>query len=59
MFDNFGVADIEFADTINPGGIATWNGDFSAFHDRGGKIVAYHGRGDEVCDASSLHSFLH
>ena len=52
MFDNFGVADIEFADTINPGGISTWNVDLSAFHDRGGKIVAYHGRGDEVYDPS-------
>jgi hypothetical protein len=35
-------------DTINPGGIATWNGDLSAFRDRGGKLVVWHGRRDPV-----------
>jgi len=47
-FDNFSVKDIEFSDTINPGGIATWNGDVSAFRDRGGKVLTYHGRRDQL-----------
>ncbi|KAF8518084.1 tannase and feruloyl esterase [Gautieria morchelliformis] len=47
-FENFSVADIEFADTINPGGISTWNGDLSAFQNRGGKIISYHGRRDHL-----------
>ena len=49
-FLNFTVSDIEYADTINPGGIATWSGDFSAFRDRGGKFLTYHGRSDSVRD---------
>jgi len=47
-FDNYSVEDIEFADTINPGGIATWNGNVSAFADRGGKLITYHGRRDQL-----------
>jgi len=47
-FKNFGFQDIEFADTINPGGISTWNGDFNSFRQRGGKIITYHGRQDQV-----------
>jgi feruloyl esterase len=47
-FDNYSVADIEFGDTINPGGVATWNGNVSAFEDRGGKIITFHGRSDQV-----------
>ncbi|KAF8577162.1 tannase and feruloyl esterase [Ramaria rubella] len=46
--DNFSVTDVEFSDIINPGGISTWNGDFSAFRDQGGKIITYHGRQDPL-----------
>lgn len=40
--------DVELANIINPGGIATFNGNLSAFRDRGGKVVTYHGRQDQV-----------
>jgi len=33
---------------VNPGGIATFDGDMSAFRDRGGKFLTYHGRADEI-----------
>ncbi|KAJ7062995.1 tannase and feruloyl esterase [Mycena belliarum] len=36
----------EMADAVNPGGIATFDGDLSAFRDRGGKFLTYHGRVD-------------
>jgi feruloyl esterase len=42
------VQDIEFADTINPGGIATWSGNFSDFLNKGGKLLTYHGTADPV-----------
>ncbi|KAG6835609.1 hypothetical protein H0H93_016535 [Arthromyces matolae] len=47
-FSNFSVQDIEFANRINPGGISTFDGDFSRFRDRGGKFLTYHGRRDEL-----------
>ncbi|KAF8518083.1 tannase and feruloyl esterase-domain-containing protein [Gautieria morchelliformis] len=47
-FDNFSVADVEAADAINPGGIATFNGNLSSFMNRGGKILSYHGRQDQL-----------
>lgn len=47
-FENYSIVDVEFADTINPGGISTWNGDLSAFRARGGKVITYHGRRDQV-----------
>jgi hypothetical protein len=43
------MSNVEFAQKLNPGNIATWNGDLSAFRDRGGKILTYHGRSDPVC----------
>ncbi|KAJ7604269.1 tannase and feruloyl esterase [Roridomyces roridus] len=47
-FSSYGPADGRLADEINPGGIATWSGDFSAFRDRGGKFLTYHGSGDWI-----------
>jgi hypothetical protein len=44
----FSAADMEFAQVVNPAGISTWDGDFSAFRERGGKIISYHGRSDAV-----------
>jgi len=35
-------------DDVNPGGIATFDGDLSAFRDRGGKFLTYHGRIDPL-----------
>lgn len=39
---------MEYADEINPGGVATWSGNLSAYRERGGKILTYHGRFDGV-----------
>jgi hypothetical protein len=47
-FSNFGLEDIEQADQINPGGIATFDGDLSAFRNRGGKFITYHGSRDPL-----------
>jgi feruloyl esterase len=46
---NFTTADMDFAVKLNPGGINTAGGlshDVSAYHARGGKLLAYHGRAD-------------
>ncbi|KAJ7493779.1 tannase and feruloyl esterase [Mycena latifolia] len=47
-FTNFGLRDIALFDKINAGGIATFDGDLSAFRNRGGKFLTYHGRRDPV-----------
>jgi len=57
-FQGFGVLDIEYADTINPGGISTWNGDLSRFRSQGGKLLTYHGRRDFIV-ASGISKRLH
>ncbi|KAJ6526846.1 tannase and feruloyl esterase [Mycena vulgaris] len=47
-FTNFSVQDIALFDAINPGGVATFDGDMSAFRERGGKFITYHGRRDPL-----------
>ncbi|KAF7363682.1 Carboxylic ester hydrolase [Mycena sanguinolenta] len=47
-FTTYGLAEGRLMDAINPGGIATFDGDMSAFRDRGGKFLTYHGRADPV-----------
>ncbi|KAH0579445.1 hypothetical protein H2248_002309 [Termitomyces sp. 'cryptogamus'] len=47
-FSNFSIQDIALADSMNPGGISTFDGNFSEFRDRGGKFLTYHGRRDEL-----------
>ncbi|KAJ7132682.1 tannase and feruloyl esterase [Mycena filopes] len=49
-FSNFGLDVVPLWDSINPGGIATFDGDLSAFRNRGGKFLTYHGRRDPVAD---------
>ncbi|KAJ7078443.1 tannase and feruloyl esterase [Mycena belliarum] len=46
--DNYALQHHVLMDTINPGGISSFDGDFSAFRDRGGKLLTYHGRADAV-----------
>jgi feruloyl esterase len=46
---NFTTKDMDFAVNLNPGGINIAGGsshDVSAYHARGGKLLAYHGRSD-------------
>ncbi|EON69633.1 hypothetical protein W97_08893 [Coniosporium apollinis CBS 100218] len=42
------AADYAYATRLNPGGIETWKGDLSAFRDRGGKLLTYHGLQDGI-----------
>ncbi|KAJ7645068.1 tannase and feruloyl esterase [Mycena polygramma] len=42
------IFDAPLWDSINPGGIATFDGDLSAFRNRGGKLLTYHGRRDPL-----------
>lgn len=47
--NNFSTADMDFAVRLNPGGINIAGGsshNVSAYHARGGKLLAYHGRAD-------------
>lgn len=45
---NFTVADIEFAQSLDPSGISTHKADISPFMQRGGKLLTYHGTMDEL-----------
>ncbi|KAF8211988.1 tannase and feruloyl esterase [Mycena galopus ATCC 62051] len=47
-FNKYGPAEGRLMDAINPGGIATFDGNMSAFRDRGGKFLTYHGRADVI-----------
>ncbi|KAJ7739812.1 tannase and feruloyl esterase [Mycena metata] len=52
-FSNFSVGVTSFWDSINPGGIATFDGDLSAFRNRGGKFLTYHGRRDPLISSTN------
>ncbi|KAJ7717374.1 tannase and feruloyl esterase [Mycena maculata] len=45
---DYGLKNLVLLDNVNGGGISTFDGDFSAFRDRGGKFITYHGRADPV-----------
>ncbi|KAF8189820.1 tannase and feruloyl esterase [Mycena galopus ATCC 62051] len=47
-FRQYGAEHVALMDAINPGGVATFDGDMSAFRDRGGKFLTYHGRLDQI-----------
>ncbi|KAJ7336234.1 tannase and feruloyl esterase [Mycena albidolilacea] len=47
-FREYGLEHAVLMDEINPGGVATFEGDLSAFRDRGGKFLTYHGRIDQL-----------
>lgn len=40
------LTDAHYAESINPGNIRTWPSSLSAFQDRGGKVVMFHGLQD-------------
>ncbi|KAJ7690845.1 tannase and feruloyl esterase [Mycena rosella] len=52
-FTNFSLQDIALLKEVNPGGIATFDGDLSAFRDRGGKFLTYHGQRDPFIPATN------
>lgn len=47
-YSQFGLADISRMQALDPGNISTFDGDLSAFRARGGKLITYHGRSDDV-----------
>ena len=49
-----GPDDYDNAARINPGNISTWEGNLSAYENRGGKILHYHGQADPII--TSLNS---
>ncbi|KAJ7617366.1 tannase and feruloyl esterase [Roridomyces roridus] len=52
-FSTYGPAEGRLMDSINAGGIATWDGNMSAFRDRGGKYLTYHGQADWIVPAGN------
>lgn len=42
------VQDYAYAHAKNPSNIETWNGDLSAFKNKGGKVLHYHGLADPI-----------
>ncbi|KAJ7509453.1 tannase and feruloyl esterase [Mycena galericulata] len=47
-FSKYGPREGRLMDAVNPGGISTFEGNMSAFRDRGGKFLTYHGRMDSI-----------
>ncbi|KAI5122859.1 hypothetical protein M0805_003152 [Coniferiporia weirii] len=47
-YSAIGLADIALADKLDPGQISTFSGNFSTFRARGGKLISFHGRSDEI-----------
>lgn len=45
---DFTAVDMDFALKVNPGSVNTAESNLSAFYSRGGKLIAYHGRNDNV-----------
>ncbi|KAF8142905.1 tannase and feruloyl esterase [Mycena galopus ATCC 62051] len=52
-FSNYSVQDIAQMDAINPGGVATFDGDLSAFRAQGGRFITYHGRRDPLVSSTN------
>ncbi|KAF7342770.1 Carboxylic ester hydrolase [Mycena sanguinolenta] len=52
-FTNFGLQDIALFNEVNPGGSATYDGNLSAFRDRGGKFLTYHGQRDPLISSTN------
>ncbi|KAF9020012.1 tannase and feruloyl esterase [Hymenopellis radicata] len=50
-FDNFSLADLYYADIMDPFGISSYIGDLSPFKEQGGKYLAYHGRADPLINS--------
>ena len=55
-YSQFWIDDIYAMDALDPGSISTFDGDLSAFRERGGKLISYHGRADPVSSSTPLKS---
>ncbi|KAK7045815.1 hypothetical protein VNI00_007224 [Paramarasmius palmivorus] len=51
------LADYEYAIALNPFDIATWKGDISAFRDRNGKLLSYHGQIDGIITPKNSEAY--
>ncbi|KAI0157982.1 tannase and feruloyl esterase [Hypoxylon sp. FL1284] len=57
-YTKFSFSDVQFADTINPGGATADDFDMTPFMERGGKIIKYHGSADPLIPtASSIYFY--
>ncbi|KAI1372780.1 tannase and feruloyl esterase [Hypoxylon crocopeplum] len=57
-YTKFTFSDVQFADSINPGGATADNFDLQPFMKRGGKILKYHGDADALIPTgSSIHFY--
>ncbi|KAF8252777.1 tannase and feruloyl esterase [Wilcoxina mikolae CBS 423.85] len=55
---DYGLKVIEDADAVNAAGISTWKFDLSAFNNRKGKVITYHGRSDPlIASGNSLRYY--
>ncbi|KAI3400618.1 hypothetical protein diail_2330 [Diaporthe ilicicola] len=57
---SYNLTDAEYAQNVNPGTIRTWPSSLSAFQDRGGKIVMFHGGQDnQITSFNSPRFYAH
>ncbi|KAJ6500252.1 tannase and feruloyl esterase-domain-containing protein [Mycena vulgaris] len=52
-WERYTILNTALFDKINPGGIATYDGDMSAFRNRGGKFLTYHGQRDPLISSTN------
>ncbi|CAK5263714.1 unnamed protein product [Mycena citricolor] len=59
-FTEYGPEQLRQMEFVNPGGVAAYDGDLSAFRDRGGKLITYHGRMDaQIPSGNSKRMYNH
>ncbi|KAJ7735593.1 tannase and feruloyl esterase [Mycena olivaceomarginata] len=57
-FREYGHEHAVLMDEINPGGVAAFDGDLSAFRNRGGKFLTYHGRIDQASNSKRVYDLI-
>jgi feruloyl esterase len=55
-FSGYGPQHGRLMRAVDAGGISTFDGDLSAFRDRGGKFITYHGRVDPARPSSPYNT---
>ncbi|THU77521.1 putative feruloyl esterase B-2, partial [Dendrothele bispora CBS 962.96] len=51
--------DWALAEELDPFNISTWSGDLSAFRDRQGKLLTYHGQADQLVSSQNSERYYH